>query len=59
MVWSQMHGCLMQFAVECGRTELSRELFEKPPMLEVQNYMSMIRAAGRDKDSRLSSPGAT
>jgi len=45
-----MYGCLMKFAVECGRTELSRELFDKSPALDIQNYMSLIRAAGRDKD---------
>jgi pentatricopeptide repeat protein len=47
---SMMYGCLMKFSVECGRTELSRELFEKAPSLDIQNYMSLIRAAGRDKD---------
>jgi len=47
---SMMYGCLMKFSVECGRTELSRELFEKSPTLDIQNYMSLIRAAGRDKD---------
>jgi len=47
---AMMYGCLMKFAVECGRTELSRELAEMAPSLEIQNYMSLIRAAGRDKD---------
>mmetsp|Transcript_144926 Transcript_144926/g.252762 ORF Transcript_144926/g.252762 Transcript_144926/m.252762 type:complete len:1020 (+) Transcript_144926:106-3165(+) len=47
---SMMYGCLMKFAVECGRTDLSRELFSKAPSLDIQNYMSLIRAAGRDKD---------
>jgi len=47
---SLMYGCLMKFSVECGRTELSRELFEKSPSVDIQNYMSLIRAAGRDKD---------
>lgn len=45
-----MYGCLMKFAVECGRTELSQELFDKAPVLDIHNYMSLIRAAGRDKD---------
>lgn len=45
-----MYGCLMKFSVECGRTELSQELFSKAPALDIQNYMSLIRAAGRDKD---------
>jgi len=47
---SMMYGCLMKFSVECGRTDLSRELFSKAPSLDIQNYMSLIRAAGRDKD---------
>jgi pentatricopeptide repeat protein len=47
---SMMYGCLMKFSVECGRTDLSRELFQKAPALDIQNYMSLIRAAGRDKD---------
>lgn len=46
-----MYGCLMRFAVECGRTELSRQLALKTPVMEIQNYMSLIRAAGRDKDA--------
>merc|ERR1719482_1646194 len=45
-----MYGCLMKFSVECGRTALSQELSEKAPSLDIQNYMSLIRAAGRDKD---------
>jgi len=47
---SMMYGCLMKFAVECGRTDLSRDLSEKAPSLDIQNYMSLIRAAGRDND---------
>merc|ERR1719323_851352 len=47
---SMMYGCLMKFAVECGRTDLSRELSERAPSLDIQNYMSLIRAAGRDRD---------
>lgn len=47
---AMMYGCLMKFSVECGRTELSQELFEKAPSLDIQNYMSLIRAAGRDRD---------
>eukprot|EP00933_Yihiella_yeosuensis_P054912 TRINITY_DN534_c0_g1_i1.p1 TRINITY_DN534_c0_g1~~TRINITY_DN534_c0_g1_i1.p1 ORF type:complete len:1046 (-),score=300.81 TRINITY_DN534_c0_g1_i1:90-3227(-) len=45
-----MYGCLMKFAVDCGRTQLSQELSEKVPSLDIQNYMSLIRAAGRDGD---------
>mmetsp|Transcript_36261 Transcript_36261/g.67745 ORF Transcript_36261/g.67745 Transcript_36261/m.67745 type:complete len:624 (+) Transcript_36261:1-1872(+) len=43
----------MKFAVECGRTDLSRELFGKVQSLQtidMKHYMSLIRAAGRDKD---------
>mmetsp|Transcript_50540 Transcript_50540/g.156405 ORF Transcript_50540/g.156405 Transcript_50540/m.156405 type:complete len:1063 (-) Transcript_50540:142-3330(-) len=47
---AMMYGCLMKFAVECGRTQLSQELSERAPALDIQNYMSLIRAAGRDKD---------
>lgn len=47
---AMMYGCLMKFAAECGRTELSRQLSERSPTLDIQNYMSLIRAAGRDKD---------
>ena len=45
-----MYGCLMRFAAECGRTDLSRQLSEKAPSLDIKNYMSLIRAAGRDGD---------
>merc|ERR1719387_2083501 len=45
-----MYGCLMKFAVECDRNDLSQELFQKTPHAEIQNYMSLIRAAGRQKD---------
>merc|ERR550514_2384888 len=47
---AMMYGCLMKFAVECGRTDLSQELFKQTPQAEIQNYMSLIRAAGRQKD---------
>ena len=47
---AMMCGCLVKFAVKCGRTVLSREFSEKAPCLEIRNYMSLIRAAGRDKD---------
>eukprot|EP00933_Yihiella_yeosuensis_P054402 TRINITY_DN5282_c0_g3_i1.p1 TRINITY_DN5282_c0_g3~~TRINITY_DN5282_c0_g3_i1.p1 ORF type:complete len:1031 (+),score=238.56 TRINITY_DN5282_c0_g3_i1:262-3354(+) len=47
---NMMYGCLMKFAVECGRTQLSQDISEKVGCLDIQNYMSLIRAAGRDKD---------
>merc|ERR1740129_627557 len=45
-----MYGCLMEIAVKCGRTDLAQQLSERVPSLDIQNYMSLIRAAGRDKD---------
>eukprot|EP00427_Karlodinium_veneficum_P008018 CAMPEP_0169086600 /NCGR_PEP_ID=MMETSP1015-20121227/13783_1 /TAXON_ID=342587 /ORGANISM="Karlodinium micrum, Strain CCMP2283" /LENGTH=767 /DNA_ID=CAMNT_0009146771 /DNA_START=81 /DNA_END=2384 /DNA_ORIENTATION=- len=47
---SVMYGCLMKFAVECGRTELAEELSRVAPQLEIQSYMSLLKAAGRDRD---------
>mmetsp|Transcript_44399 Transcript_44399/g.128480 ORF Transcript_44399/g.128480 Transcript_44399/m.128480 type:complete len:1076 (-) Transcript_44399:33-3260(-) len=47
---AMMYGCLMKFSAECGRTKLSQELSEKSPCMDIHNYMSLIRAAGRDKD---------
>merc|ERR1719222_1840867 len=43
-----MYGCLVKFAVKCGRTDLSKELFEKSEGGDIQNYMWLIRAAGRE-----------
>ena len=34
-----------------GRTELSRELSRLAPTIDVQGYLFLIRAAGRDKDA--------
>jgi pentatricopeptide repeat protein len=47
---AMMYGCLMKFAVECGKTDLAHILFDKAPELELQNCMSLIRAAGRDRN---------
>jgi len=47
---SVMYGCLVKFAVKCGRRELSEELFEKVGGGFVQNYMWLIRLAARDGD---------
>ncbi|CAK8989118.1 unnamed protein product [Durusdinium trenchii] len=47
---AMMYGCLMKFAVECGRKSLLQELSEKVPSLDIQHYMSMIRSAGCDGD---------
>lgn len=45
-----MYGCLMKFAVECGRTKLSQELSAKVSKLDIQNYMSLMKAAAREGD---------
>jgi len=43
-----MYGCLVKFAVKCGRTELSQELFKKSQGSDIQSYMCLIREAGRE-----------
>jgi len=45
-----MYGCLVKFAVKCGRTSFSQEIFEKAGGGYVQNYMWLIRSAGREGD---------
>lgn len=47
---SVMYGCLVKFAVKCSRKSLSWKLFEKANGGDVQNYMWLMRAAGRDGD---------
>merc|ERR1719277_775276 len=37
----------------CGRVELSQQLAKKIPTLDIQNCMSLIRAASKDKDVNL------
>ena len=46
-----MSGCLMKFAVDCGRVDLSRKLFTEAPNTDMSNYMCIIRACGTEKDS--------
>lgn len=43
-----MYGCLVKFAVKCGRCAQSQKFFDKAPVGDVQNYMWLIRAAGRE-----------
>lgn len=45
---SVMYGCLMKFAMECGRTSLLNDLAAKVSQLDIQHYMTMIRAAGSE-----------
>ncbi|CAJ1407714.1 unnamed protein product [Effrenium voratum] len=51
---SVMYGCLVKFAVKCGREDLSQRLFnaasDKPQGGDVQNYMWLIRSAGQKRD---------
>jgi pentatricopeptide repeat domain-containing protein 1 len=44
------YGCLIKAAVECGRLELARQLFRESGNPDLLNYMSLIRAAGRERD---------
>merc|ERR1719359_895780 len=46
------YGCLIKAAVESGRLELARKLFQKSGNPDLMNYMSLIRAAGREKNAR-------
>merc|ERR1719316_1762544 len=48
-----MYNCLMKFAAMCGRVDLSQQLAKKSPALDIQNYMSLIRAASQTKDFNL------
>ena len=38
----------MKFAMECGRTSLLNDLAAKVSQLDIQHYMTMIRAAGSE-----------
>ena len=48
-----VYGCLTRFSAQCGRTELSPELSRLAPELDIQDYKSLIRAAGRDRAFQL------
>jgi len=45
-----VYGSLIKAAVECGRLELARELFKVSGNPDLLNCMSLIRAAGRERD---------
>jgi len=45
-----MYGCLLKFAARCGRSALTKEIACLVPAGDSQNYICLIRAAGRDKD---------
>merc|ERR1719201_3142660 len=40
---------MIKAAVECGRLDFSRELLRKSGTLDIQNYMSLFRACGRER----------
>jgi len=44
------YGCLIRAAVECGRLDLARKLFQESGNPDLINYMSLIRAAGRERN---------
>jgi len=45
-----MYGCLIKAAVEAGRLDLSREFLRKSGSPDIQNYMSLFRACGRERN---------
>jgi len=45
-----VYGSLIKAAVESGRLDLARRLFRESGNPDLLNYMSLIRAAGREKD---------
>jgi len=44
------YGCLIRAAVESGRLDLARKLFQESGNPDLINYMSLIRAAGRERN---------
>merc|ERR1719287_455081 len=45
-----VYGSLIKAAVESGRLELARQLFRESGNPDLLNFMSLIRAAGREHD---------
>jgi len=45
-----MYGGLIKAAVECGRLDLSTKLLRKSGTMDIQNYMSLFRACGRERN---------
>jgi pentatricopeptide repeat protein len=44
-----MYGSMIKAAVECGRLDFSRELLRKSGSMDIQNYMSLFRACGKER----------
>ena len=38
--------------MECGRLDLSRTLLRKSGTMDIQNYMSLFRACGRERNAK-------
>jgi len=48
---AQMNGCVIDFAVRAGRTDLSGKLFQNSSFpREIQSFMSQLRGCRRDHD---------
>jgi pentatricopeptide repeat protein len=47
-----MYGGLIKAAVECGQLELSRKLLRQSGTMDIQNYISLFRACGRERNVR-------
>jgi len=45
-----MYGCLIKASVEAGRLDLSRDLYRKSGTQDIQNFMSLFRACGRERN---------
>lgn len=45
-----MYGCLLKYANECGRTDLVQELSDKVDACDVHHCMSLMRAAGSERN---------
>lgn len=45
-----MYGCLLKYANECGRSDLMQALSDKVDACDVHHCMSLMRAAGSDRN---------
>lgn len=47
-----MYGGLIKAAVECGQLDLSKKLLQRSGTMDIQNYMALFRACGRERNVR-------
>lgn len=47
---TQMCNALMEYSVQAGRAEVTKELFDSLPNADLRSHRLMIRCAGRQKD---------